>query len=153
MPAPAGLTIVSAGEAGPDAYYAVSDLASRDMPGDLPYAGMAYDEWLQQEWSGVDQQASVVGFVAGDPVAVSALTVNAATGRAISAGSATLREFRGRGLMKALKVDSLRRAAAMGVRTAFTGNDETNAPMLAINEWLGYRPCGAVRSVLMTAVS
>jgi GNAT superfamily N-acetyltransferase len=147
---PPGFTVKSAGEAGPETYYTVDDVASRDEPGDLDYAGMPFDDWVKRHWVGIDQQASVVGFMDGQPVAVSALMVNPDSGRAISAGSSTLREFRGRGLMKALKVESLCRAAAQGVRTAFTGNDQTNAPMLAINRWLGYQPCGGTRSVLTT---
>jgi hypothetical protein len=33
-----------------------------------------------------------------------------------------------------------------GFVEAFTSNDEVNAPMLAINTWLGYRAVGAERS-------
>ena len=31
---------------------------------------------------------------------------------------------------------------------AFTSNDEVNAPMLAVNEWLGYRLVGAEMACL-----
>ncbi len=44
--------------------------------------------------------------------------------------------------------DPPRRAAASGVTVAYTGNDEANAPMLAINERLGYRPVAAQWSCL-----
>jgi RimJ/RimL family protein N-acetyltransferase len=50
------------------------------------------------------------------------------------------RAYRGRGLAKLAKTDSLHRARAAGYTEAFTGNDTGNAPMLAINAWLGYRP-------------
>ena len=52
----------------------------------------------------------------------------------------TRREFRGRGLARLLKSHSLHRAAEAGVTLAITDNDETNAPMLAVNTALGYRP-------------
>jgi GNAT superfamily N-acetyltransferase len=54
----------------------------------------------------------------------------------------TLPEYRGRGLALAVKLASLRWAAARGVTRVFTSNDETNAPMLAVNRRLGYRPVG-----------
>ena len=34
---------------------------------------------------------------------------------------------------------ALRRAAAAGIVGAFTSNDDENGPMLAVNNWLGYR--------------
>ncbi|MFD0786750.1 GNAT family N-acetyltransferase, partial [Micromonospora azadirachtae] len=39
-------------------------------------------------------------------------------------------------------------AAAGGVRLAYTSNDEANAPMLAVNARLGYRPVAAQWSCL-----
>jgi RimJ/RimL family protein N-acetyltransferase len=58
-----------------------------------------------------------------------------------SDGTGTLRAHRGRGLAKYAKSTALHRAAAAGLRSAYAANDETNRPMIAINEWLGYRPC------------
>ena len=48
--------------------------------------------------------------------------------------------YRGRGLALLLKSHSLSRAAELGATIAVTDNDETNAPMLAVNTRLGYRP-------------
>jgi len=53
----------------------------------------------------------------------------------------TGRTFRGRGLAKLAKNDSLHRARAAGFTDAFTGNDAGNEPMLAINRWFGYEIC------------
>jgi hypothetical protein len=39
-----------------------------------------------------------------------------------------------------LESHSRRRAAELGATIALTDNDETNAPMLAVNQRLGYRP-------------
>lgn len=52
----------------------------------------------------------------------------------------TRRAFRGRGLARTVKHDSLTRSRAAGYREAFTGNDADNAPMLAVNRWFGYEP-------------
>ena len=46
----------------------------------------------------------------------------------------------GAALSELLKRHALARAAAKGVTMALTDNDETNAPMLAVNDKLGYRP-------------
>jgi hypothetical protein len=53
----------------------------------------------------------------------------------------TAREFRGRGLAKLAKNDSLHRAREAGITEAFTGSDAQNGPMLAINKWFGYEIC------------
>jgi RimJ/RimL family protein N-acetyltransferase len=58
----------------------------------------------------------------------------------VNAGTGVLRAHRGRGFGLLMKQHSLAWAAAAGITRVVTQNDETNAPMLAINERLGYRP-------------
>ena len=60
--------------------------------------------------------------------------------RAWSDMTPTVPTHRGRHLALAAKSAALRRAAAAGVRAAYTANDGANRPMLAVNERLGYRP-------------
>lgn len=48
--------------------------------------------------------------------------------------------WRGRGIASALKRATIAWAVANGIETLETGNDETNAPMRAVNAALGYRP-------------
>ena len=50
------------------------------------------------------------------------------------------RAYRGRGLAYALKLLAIRWAQQVGARYIRTNNDSRNAPMLAINRKLGYRP-------------
>jgi len=59
-----------------------------------------------------------------------------------------LREYRGRGITKLIKSLSLRAAADRGITAAYTANNETNAPMRAINAWLGYEYVGSARTAL-----
>ena len=54
----------------------------------------------------------------------------------------TRRAYRGRGLALAVKLASIHWAAENGITRMLTFNDETNAPMLAINRRLGYKPIG-----------
>ncbi|MFN8493321.1 MAG: GNAT family N-acetyltransferase [Caldilineaceae bacterium] len=54
--------------------------------------------------------------------------------------TSVLRSHRGRKIALALKLVAIRYARSHGVQTLHTNNDSFNAPMLAINRKLGYRP-------------
>jgi mycothiol synthase len=62
--------------------------------------------------------------------------------------TAVVREARGQGLATAIKVRSLRAALELGFKTVRTDNDTKNAPMLAVNDKLGYQRQPAVLSML-----
>jgi GNAT superfamily N-acetyltransferase len=64
--------------------------------------------------------------------------VDRARGRAWSAMTATSAAHRGQGLARWVKQRSLNALAEAGVTEAWTANDATNAPMLAVNAALGY---------------
>jgi len=147
---PPGVEIVSLEEVGPEVAHAVDNEAFLDEPGDVANGGMPYDMFLNQFWNApdFDREVSVAAIVDGVPAATTNLEVNHETGKAMSAGTSTLRPYRGRGLAKLMKSVSLRRAAEKGVTVAYTCNDYSNAPMLAINDWLGYQVIGGSRSVL-----
>jgi GNAT superfamily N-acetyltransferase len=149
-PTPPGVRIVSAAESGPEPLYRVDDVAARDEPGDSPYTGLPFDRWCADYWEVMDREASMVAMVGSEPAAVTMLVGDRDKGRLTSSGSNTLREYRGRGLMKLVKSVSLRRAAELGITACFTSNDEVNAPMLAVNRWLGYRAVGGTRSIVKT---
>ncbi len=146
---PANVEIVTAAQAGPEATHAI-EMAFLDEPGDVQNNAIPFDEWVERFWRSpdFDAEVSMVALVDGKPAASTLVEVNRATGRAMSSGTGTLREYRGMGLAKLLKSASLRRAASSGVTAAFTCNDYSNVPMLAVNDWLGYRVVGATRSVL-----
>jgi GNAT superfamily N-acetyltransferase len=77
------------------------------------------------------------------PVAFSHLRV-APGGRAVTDMTGTLRDYRGRGLALLVKRATLVNAARRGVEFVSTEkNDETNGPMLRVNEKLGYRTAGS----------
>jgi RimJ/RimL family protein N-acetyltransferase len=60
----------------------------------------------------------------------------------------TCRDRRGRGFATLAKVESMCRAASLGIRRIVTENDRGNAPMLAINDRLGFRETAVVESLL-----
>lgn len=138
--APAGVTLISLAEAGPEVVYAIDMAASVDEPGDVTYDGIPYDIWFARYWESPDQQHHVgtVALVDGVPACAMFMEADLSTGRGMSTGACTLRDYRGRGLAKLAKSALLRKAAEAGIHTAITCNDYENKPMLAINDWLGY---------------
>ena len=81
---------------------------------------------------------SFVALANGRPVAYTLLTMDE-RGFADNEFTATLPEFRGRGLATLCKLASIRWATENGTHTIVTANDSGNQPMLAINRKLGYR--------------
>jgi GNAT superfamily N-acetyltransferase len=73
--------------------------------------------------------------------------VDRARGRAWSSMTATHPSYRGHGLATWVKRRSLNALAEAGVAEAWTANDATNAPMVAVNEALGYLPAAKSISV------
>lgn len=121
-----------------------ADLESfRDEPGDVESAAISLSDWRALTWDRPDFDAdlSTVAVVDGAVAAVVIVQTDG-EGRYWSGGTGTRRAYRGRGLAKATKARSLHLARAVGLHTAYTSNDDGNLPMLAVNRWLGYEPCG-----------
>jgi len=113
-----------------------------DMPGEARFDTIPYEYWLEHFWRhpSLDHDASIVVLVDGVAAATTMLYTDRASSRGQNNGTGTLPKHRGRGLATLAKQASLVRAAQLGCTTVYTGNDATNAPMLAINRKLGYRP-------------
>ncbi|WAZ20690.1 GNAT family N-acetyltransferase [Streptomyces cinnabarinus] len=113
-----------------------------DEPSDAGAELTDYEAWLDETWRHplIDHELTTVAVVDGRPAAFSLARTDGAT-RYASGMTGTARAFRGRGLAKLAKNDSLHRARAAGYTEAFTGNDTGNEPMLAINKWFGYEVC------------
>lgn len=62
------------------------------------------------------------------------------TDSAYTMHTGVLKEYRGRQIALALKILSVRLARQWGVASMRTNNDSQNAPILAVNRKLGYRP-------------
>jgi GNAT superfamily N-acetyltransferase len=119
-----------------------------DEPGPSDFSGATLESWRRLIWDMPDcaHDLSVVALADGAPVGTSFLYADRETGRALNAGTGVIREFRGRGLGLLMKQHSLALAAAAGITKVITMNDETNAPMLAINAKLGYQPLSSGHS-------
>ncbi|WP_405011219.1 GNAT family N-acetyltransferase [Kitasatospora sp. NBC_01539] len=128
----------------PRPLYLVDIEGTQDEPGDVGLADQAYDSWLTEIWQRPDFDRALTSVVVADggPVAFSAAQTDG-RGRYWSSFTTTRAAYRGRGLARLAKADSLHRARAAGFTEAFTHNDGSNAPMLAVNAWLGYERCAA----------
>ncbi|QGN46654.1 GNAT family N-acetyltransferase [Micromonospora sp. WMMD558] len=146
--APPGVRLLCLAEVDPRRVYEVELAASADEPNDIASDAMTYEHWRADTWDnvGLDREASTGVEVDGVLAAISLVKRDGA--RMWSDYTGTMPEHRGRGLASAAKIAALHRAAANGVTVAYTGNDEANAPMLAINERLGYRPVASQWSCL-----
>jgi len=103
-------------------------------------------DWWNSPDNAPDLSWALVEDADGPVVAAfTSVQVDRARGRAWSAMTATHPSYRGRGLARWVKTRALNAVAEAGVREAWTANDATNAPMLAVNRALGY--VEAARSV------
>lgn len=136
---PAGVRLAPLNEVDPLLVYAADEVAQRTKPGDAKIESRPYDDWLAGVWEAPGmvldlsvaalQDNKVIGFTLG----------NGDHHKIWSQMTATMPEHQGRGLAKLVKCAALRRAAEVGVVGAYTANYDGNEPMLAVNNWLGYR--------------
>jgi GNAT superfamily N-acetyltransferase len=120
--------------------YEVNAATVLDIPGGEPL--MPFDEFEQwvvaAEWFRPEGQLlaaideAVVGMAAVQLLPARVSAYNLMTG--------VLRPYRGRHIALALKLAAIRYARSCGAATITTENDSFNAPMLAVNQRLGYRP-------------
>ncbi|MFJ8867751.1 GNAT family N-acetyltransferase [Streptomyces sp. NPDC102473] len=141
---PAGVALLTAADFADDPrpLFEADAETTADEPSDSPVELSDYENWLATTWRrpGFDHALTTVVTVDGRIAAFSAAETDGLT-RYWTAMTGTLRAFRGRGLAKLAKNDSLHRARAAGYTDAYTGNDAGNGPMLAVNRWFGYEIC------------
>ncbi|MEU2622424.1 GNAT family N-acetyltransferase [Streptomyces sp. NPDC007157] len=141
---PPGVELRSAADFSDDPrpLFALDAETTLDEPSDIDTEFADYEAWLDSTWRHplFSRQLTSVVLVDGRPAAFSAARTDGGT-RYGTVMTGTARAFRGRGLAKLAKNDSLHRARAAGCTEAFTGNDSGNGPMLAINKWFGYDIC------------
>jgi GNAT superfamily N-acetyltransferase len=141
---PAGVDLRPVSDVDPRLVWRVDAEATLDVPQTERVDDIPYDEWRQHvlEFPLFVPEGSFVAMVDGIAAAVSLLVADNESGRGANMFTGTLREYRGRGLALAVKLATTRWAAKHGITQISTDNDETNAPMLAINRRLGYKPVG-----------
>lgn len=113
-----------------------------DMPGEEPETALDLEGWKQDEFEhpNLSQEGSFVALAGERPVSLAFLTVDLERRIAFNQMTATLPDFRRRGLALLVKLAAAGWAAEAGIERLLTENDSENVGMLAINDRLGYRP-------------
>lgn len=118
----------------------VLDGATRnDMPSTFPSLPETFEDFTQRVNSpDRPHDRWWIALDADRPVAMSYLKFPPVRGPVWTGYTASDREYRGRGIARAVKLQTLAQAAELGIPAVHTDNDSENAPMLHINEDLGY---------------
>ena len=111
-----------------------------DIPFSTPTPHWPYDRFKKMAALNpqILRDLSLVAY-AGDTIAGYTLTGASHPNDGDTYMTGVAREYRGRGIAMALKVDVLARAKANGLRAMKTVNDEPNKAMRGINATLGYQ--------------
>jgi GNAT superfamily N-acetyltransferase len=131
-------------ELDPRELHRIDEEATRDMPAFEVVGEIRYEDWCNFVWDSplFTRDGSFGAVVDGRVASISLLMANTDVGRGMNMFTGTSREHRGRGLALAVKLATMHWAAENGLTQIVTMNDETNAPMLALNRRLGYIPGG-----------
>lgn len=148
---PAGYTLAPVTAISDRALFAAEAAGVADEPSDVAADALTFESWRYDVWEdpGLDKDASFV-VLAPDGEVASLSLLQRDGDRCWSDMTATLPAHRGRGLARLAKTAALTHAAATGTTAAYTSNDASNGPMLAINTRLGYRPAASTWSALTT---
>ena len=119
----------------------LDELTKQDIPHTFPILPESFEDFEQRTTHAPDKPPDRywIALDGDKPVAVSFLRFPPVRGSVWTGYTCSHPDYRGRGLARAIKLQSLAQAAELGVRVVCTDNDSENAPMLHINERLGYR--------------
>jgi GNAT superfamily N-acetyltransferase len=119
----------------------LNELTLQDVPHTVPILPQTFENFSQR-LSAPDLRRDRV-WIARDKdqaVALSFLRFPPMRGNVWTGYTCCHPEYRGRGIARAVKLQSLAQAIELGIPFVRTDNDSENAPMLHINETLGYDP-------------
>jgi GNAT superfamily N-acetyltransferase len=136
------LTLADEGDpAAVEQIWRLSEEAGNDVPRTVPRvpeAMASYVRWLNAPE--IHKDRFWIARAGDEIVGVSVLGYPPVRGVVGTEWTATARSARGRGIARALKCETIAQAIALGVDRVRTGNDAANAPILHLNETMGYRP-------------
>jgi RimJ/RimL family protein N-acetyltransferase len=118
----------------------LDDVTRKDIPTTFPILPETLEDFVRRASSPDRPHDRYWIAVAGDrPVAMSYLRFPPVRGSVWTGYTCCDPAYRGRGIARAVKLQSLAQAVDLRVPFVYTDNDAENAPMLHINEKLGYR--------------
>jgi len=119
--------------------HALFSVTEQDIPTTFPIIPETFDDFMQRLSSPDRPHDRLWIAIRGDvPAALSYLRFPPVRGCVWTGYTCCHPDHRGRGVARAVKLQTLAQAVELGVPAVFTDNDSQNAPMLHINEGLGY---------------
>jgi hypothetical protein len=113
----------------------------QDIPSTVPIPRQPFDEWMRATFDdpGIREDRFWIALDGEAIVGLSYLQFPPVRGLPWTAFTATSKNVRGRGIARALKYESMAQAVELGYKRVRTANDGANAPILHINQEMGYR--------------
>jgi GNAT superfamily N-acetyltransferase len=129
---------------GPDTLeklHALDEITVQDVPHSVPLLPQTFQNFLDR-MSSPDRPPDRLWLArhVDRAVALSFLRFPPIRGNVWTGYTCSHPEYRGRGIARAVKLQSLAQAVELGIPFVRTDNDSENAPMLHINKTLGYDP-------------
>ena len=119
--------------------YALTAETIPDIPSSFPESIPTFEEWRSKmSEPGVHVERIWTAW-SGDTLAAFSYLLFPPAGDVWTGYTATRREFRGRGLARAVKLETIGQAIEIGIDSINTNNDLENAAILRINSSLGYQ--------------
>jgi GNAT superfamily N-acetyltransferase len=122
--------------------YELDLAATKDIPTTVPHYSLTYDEWLRMyfENPGVRKDRFWIARMGEEVVGMSLIEYPPGRGVPATEFTGTSPPFRGRGVARALKYETVAQAIELGAIRLRTDNDSQNAPILHLNAEMGYQP-------------
>ncbi|HYL07366.1 MAG TPA: GNAT family N-acetyltransferase [Candidatus Udaeobacter sp.] len=115
---------------------------TNDIPTTVPFTEPTLDEWVAFyfENPGIHKDRFWIARLDDEVVGMSLIVFPPGREPPLTEYTATSPGFRGRGIARALKYETIAQAIALGFARIRTDNDSENAPILHINAEMGYQP-------------
>jgi GNAT superfamily N-acetyltransferase len=124
--------------------------AGRDVPTTVPFVPEPFEDfvnWMTRA-PGIHLKRIWVARLGEDLLGLSLLFYPPVRGAVETSWTGTARSIRGRGVARALKLETVVQAMSLGVKRVETDNDSANAPILHLNAEMGYHQIPGVWSYL-----
>jgi GNAT superfamily N-acetyltransferase len=118
----------------------MSEEAASDVPTTIPHVRQSFEvfaRWFDSPTVRLDRMW--IAREGDDIVGISVLSYPPTRGNVWTDWTGTARKVRGRGVARALKLETVMQAIALGTKSVRTENDGENAPILHLNEEMGYQ--------------
>jgi len=129
-------------DADPEKFHKIHEMseeAAGDVPTTIPHVREPFEvfmKWFDAPSVRLDRMW--IAREGDDVVGISVLAYPPTRGNVWTDWTATARKVRGRGVARALKLETVMQATTLAVKRVRTENDGENAPILHLNEQMGY---------------